>query len=269
MGDSVLLSEKSNVRLRHRDKVQAYITDQRGLLSLYGYRLDKLGGVRRADATRSQMDLPKQMMPGAHALPLLKHLASVSPQERRRHTLPAGELRPLEPQDAVSVFEIEKEDALNDFYARFEAQNNVAAEKSIPPQNDQVLCLTAADLADVLTDIFNICLSCAVVPTCFKTTTIVPVPKKPTVSCFNDHRPFALTSIIMNCFERLVMRHIKTQFPPSLDPLQFAYHSNRSTDDAVSTTLHLALTHLDKKGTYMRMLFIDSVQHSTPSFLSI
>ncbi|KAK1804805.1 hypothetical protein P4O66_003647 [Electrophorus voltai] len=91
-------------------------------------------------------------------------------------------------------------DALNDFYARFEAQNNVAAEKSIPPQNDQVLCLTAADvrrtlrgvnpqkaagpdnipgrvlrecadqLADVLTDIFNISLSCTVVPTCFKTT---------------------------------------------------------------------------------------------------
>ncbi|KAK1791977.1 hypothetical protein P4O66_001747 [Electrophorus voltai] len=176
-------------------------------------------------------------------------------------------------------------DALNDFYAQFEAQNNVAAEKSIPPQNDQMLCLTVADvrrtlrginprkaagpdnilgrvlsecadqLADVLTDIFNISLSCAVVPTCFKTT-IVPVPKKPTVSCFNDYRPVTLTSIIMKCFKKLVMRHIKTQLPPSLDPLQFTYRSNRSTDDAISTTLHLALTHLDKKGTYVRMLFI-------------
>ncbi|KAK3550361.1 hypothetical protein QTP86_025133 [Hemibagrus guttatus] len=28
-------------------------------------------------------------------------------------------------------------DALNDFYARFEAQNNVAARKTIPPPNDQ------------------------------------------------------------------------------------------------------------------------------------
>ncbi|KAK1795791.1 hypothetical protein P4O66_008944, partial [Electrophorus voltai] len=144
-------------------------------------------------------------------------------------------------------------DALNDFYARFEAQNNVAAEKSIPPQNDQVLCPTVADVRHI----FNISLSCAVVPTCFKTTTIVPVPKKPTVSCLNDYRPFALTSIIMKCFKRLIMRHIKTQLPPSLDPLQFAYRSNRSTDDAISTTLHLALTHLDKKGTYVRMLFID------------
>ncbi|XP_060716983.1 uncharacterized protein LOC132839820 isoform X2 [Tachysurus vachellii] len=61
----------------------------------------------------------------------------------------------------------------------------------------------------------------------------------------------------MKCFEKLVMRHIKTQLPPSLDPLQFAYHPNRSTDDAIATALHLALTHLDNKDTYVRMLFID------------
>ncbi|KAI4903708.1 hypothetical protein NFI96_021079 [Prochilodus magdalenae] len=61
----------------------------------------------------------------------------------------------------------------------------------------------------------------------------------------------------MKCFERLVMRHIKTLLPPSLDPLQFAYRPNRSADDAISTTLHLALTHLDNRNTYVRMLFID------------
>ncbi|KAI5098265.1 gastrula zinc finger protein XlCGF28.1-like [Silurus meridionalis] len=178
-------------------------------------------------------------------------------------------------------------DALNDFYARFEVQNNVVVRKTIPPPTDQVLCLTTAEvrktlcrvnprksagpdnipgrvlrecaeqLADVFTDIFNISLSSNVVPTCLKTTTIVPVPKKSTVSCLNDYRPVALTPIVMKCFERLVMRHIKTQLPPSLDPMQFAYRPNRSTDDAISTTLHLALTHLDNKDSYVRMLFID------------
>ncbi|GAA6075769.1 piezo-type mechanosensitive ion channel component 1-like, partial [Tachysurus ichikawai] len=178
-------------------------------------------------------------------------------------------------------------DALNDFYARFEVQNKVTARKTIPPPDDQVLCLSTADvrrslcrvnprkaagpdnipgrvlrecaeqLADVFTDIFNISLSSAVVPTCLKTTTIVPVPKKSTVSCLNDYRPVALTPIVMKCFEKLVMRHIKTQLPPSLDPLQFAYRPNRSTDDAIATALHLALTHLDNKDTYVRMLFID------------
>ncbi|KAK1789400.1 hypothetical protein P4O66_015327 [Electrophorus voltai] len=135
-------------------------------------------------------------------------------------------------------------DALNDFYARFEAQNNVAAEKSIPPQNVQVLCLTAADVRRTLRGVNALEL---LDQTTSRTTTIVPVPKKPTVSCLNDYRAIALTSIIMKCFERLVMRHIKTQLPPSLDPLQFAYCPNCSTDDAISTTLHLALTHLEKR----------------------
>ncbi|KAI4879650.1 hypothetical protein NFI96_006824, partial [Prochilodus magdalenae] len=100
-------------------------------------------------------------------------------------------------------------------------------------------------------------LSSATVPTCLKATTIIPVPKKSSVSCLNDYRPVALTPIIMKCFEGLVMRHIKTLLPPSLDPLQFAYRPNRSTGDAISTTLHLALTHLDDRDTYVGMLFID------------
>ncbi|KAI4885076.1 hypothetical protein NFI96_008453 [Prochilodus magdalenae] len=61
----------------------------------------------------------------------------------------------------------------------------------------------------------------------------------------------------MKCLDRLVMRHIKDQLPPSLDPLQFAYRPNRSTEDDITTTLHLALTHLDNKDNYVRMLFID------------
>ncbi|KAI4889636.1 hypothetical protein NFI96_003622 [Prochilodus magdalenae] len=178
-------------------------------------------------------------------------------------------------------------DALNHFYTRFEAQNSVAARKTTPPPDDQVLCLTAAgvrktlrrvnprkaagpdniparvlrecadQLTDVFTDIFNISLSSATVPTCLKATTIIPVPKKSSVSCLNDYRPIALTPIIMKCFERLVLRHIKTLLPPSLDPLQFAYRPNRSTDDAISTNPYLALTHLDNRDTYVRMLFID------------
>ncbi len=53
------------------------------------------------------------------------------------------------------------------------------------------------------------------------------------------------------------MLNIKTSLPNTLDPLQFAYHPNRSTDDAIFSTLHLALTHLENKDCYVRMLFID------------
>jgi hypothetical protein len=59
----------------------------------------------------------------------------------------------------------------------------------------------------------------------------------------------------MKCFERLVMAHINSILPDSQDPLQIAYRPNRSTDDTI--TLHTALSHLDKRNTYVRMLFID------------
>jgi len=61
----------------------------------------------------------------------------------------------------------------------------------------------------------------------------------------------------MKCFERLVLAHLKTCLPPTLDPFQFAYRQNRSTEDAISTALHSALAHLDNNNTYVRMLFID------------
>ncbi|XP_052334817.1 uncharacterized protein LOC127911690 isoform X1 [Oncorhynchus keta] len=114
----------------------------------------------------------------------------------------------------------------------------------------------ADQLSGVFTDIFNQSLSQSVVPTCFKRATIVPVPKKAKVTELNDYRPVALTSDIMKCFEGLVKDHITSTPPDTLDPLQFAYRPNRSTDDAISTTLHTALTHLDKRNTYVRMLFI-------------
>ena len=61
----------------------------------------------------------------------------------------------------------------------------------------------------------------------------------------------------MKCFYRPVLAQINTTIPETLDPLQFAYSPNRSTDDAISIALHTALFHLDKRNTYVRMLFID------------
>ncbi|KAI2646963.1 hypothetical protein H4Q32_030697 [Labeo rohita] len=125
--------------------------------------------------------------------------------------------------------------------------SRVNPRKAAGPDNipGRVLRDCAAQLTDVLTDIFNTSLSQAVVPTCLKSTSIIPVPKKSPVSCLNDYRPIALTPIMMKCFERLVMRNIKTSLPNTLDPLQFSYRPNRSMDDAISSTLHLALTHLE------------------------
>ncbi len=115
----------------------------------------------------------------------------------------------------------------------------------------------AFQLAGDFTDILNLSLSLSVVPACFKKSTIVPIPKKNKITCLNDWRPVALTPIFSKCFEKLVREHICSVLPASLDPLQFAYRSNRSTDDAFAFTLRTALSHLENKNTYVRMLFVD------------
>ncbi len=67
----------------------------------------------------------------------------------------------------------------------------------------------------------------------------------------------ALTSVVMKSFETLVLAYLKDSTGPLLDPLQFPYRANRSVDDAVNMGLHYILQHLDRPGTYVRILFVD------------
>jgi hypothetical protein len=55
----------------------------------------------------------------------------------------------------------------------------------------------------------------------------------------------------------LVMAHINTIIPETLDPLQFAYRTNGSTHDTISIALHTVLSHLDKRTTYVTILLIE------------
>ncbi len=181
-------------------------------------------------------------------------------------------------------------DELNHFYARFEAHKTAHTEsapaavaeevsaisisvadvtwsfkrvnihKAVGPDGipGRVLRACAFQLAGVFTDIFNLSLSLSVVPLCFKKSTIVPIPKKNKITCLNDWRgDRGLTLIFSKCFEKLIRDYICSVLPASLDPLQFAYRSNRSTDDAIAFTLHTALSHLENKNAYVRMLFVD------------
>ena len=94
-------------------------------------------------------------------------------------------------------------------------------------------------------------------PSCFKTSTIVPVPKKDRITCLNDYRPFALTSVIMKSFDRLILSFLKPITDPLLDPLQFAYRANCSVEDAINRSLHHILQHLEQLSSYVKALFVD------------
>ncbi len=58
----------------------------------------------------------------------------------------------------------------------------------------RVLRSCADQLAGLFTSIFNESLATSVVPTLFKKSVIIPVPKNSKPSCLNDYRPVALTS---------------------------------------------------------------------------
>ncbi len=68
----------------------------------------------------------------------------------------------------------------------------------------------------------------------------------------------------MKVFERLLKKHICSSILAPLDPLQFAYRPNRSTDDAISQVLHSSFTHIDSTNSnYVRLLFIDYIHFNT------
>ena len=68
----------------------------------------------------------------------------------------------------------------------------------------------------------------------------------------NDLRPIALTSIVMKCFERIILK------PEMLvDSCQYAYLSKKGVEDATLTLIDNVTNHLDKMRSYVRMMFID------------
>lgn len=72
---------------------------------------------------------------------------------------------------------------------------------------------------------------------------VCPRPTESALICylFNSRFPqcpVALTPMVMKCLERLVRDHVTPSLPVTIDPLQFAYQTNRSTDDAMSHLLH-------------------------------
>jgi hypothetical protein len=117
----------------------------------------------------------------------------------------------------------------------------------------RVLKACADQLSSIFTDIFNLSLTESVIPNVSSR----PPWSEAKVTCLNDYRPVPLVLVAMKCFERLVMAHINSILPDTLDPLQFTYHPNRTTDCTLAITLHTALSHLDKSNTCVRMLFIN------------
>ena len=83
--------------------------------------------------------------------------------------------------------------------------------------------------------------------------------KKPVISCMNDMRPVALTSIPVKVCERLFKTVLLNHVTNMMDPLQFAYLSKRNCSDAIIVLLEKLYAHLEhtKLGNSVRLMFFD------------
>ena len=76
-------------------------------------------------------------------------------------------------------------------------------------------------------------------------------------SDLSDYRPIAITSVVMKCFEKIVLHHLLDLTKGMQDPFQFAYKPNRSIEDAILTLLHNTFLHTNNPKSYVRILFAD------------
>ena len=116
-----------------------------------------------------------------------------------------------------------------------------------------MLKLCPSQLAVPYTFLFNWSFKEHKLPSIWKTSEIVPTPKKPKITALNDLRPVALTSVVVKCFERLVLSRLLPAVCPHQDPNQFAYKSKRSVDDAIALFFDNIYKHLDKSGNFCRV----------------
>ena len=114
-------------------------------------------------------------------------------------------------------------------------------------------------LANIFAIMFNLSFSTQTVPNVWKRPCAIPVPKKPNITCLNDLRPVALTSVAMKSCERFALKLVKPIVDKYLDPVQFAYRSKRSTEDAMLYSLEKLYSHLEHTnlGHSARIMFLD------------
>ena len=84
-----------------------------------------------------------------------------------------------------------------------------------------------------------------------------PPTKIPHYKDFNSYRPVALTSHLMKTLEWQVLIHLCPLVGPFVDLLQFAYQPGIGVDDAITFLLDRSLSHLEKLGSSVRIMFSD------------
>ncbi|XP_077458140.1 uncharacterized protein LOC144075198 [Stigmatopora argus] len=116
----------------------------------------------------------------------------------------------------------------------------IEARKATGPDglSSRLLRECADQLGIVILHIFYLSLSLQKVPTLWKTSCVVPVPKTAYPREPNHFRPVALTSHLIKTLERIILNHLSPLMNAELDPLQFAYRPGIGVEDATTYLMH-------------------------------
>ena len=74
-----------------------------------------------------------------------------------------------------------------------------------------LLKLCKEPLSPIFCKLFQQSIDSCSIPVIWKTAEIIPVPRKSPPICNNDYRPVALTSIVMKCFERMMVTLLRRE----------------------------------------------------------
>ena len=87
-------------------------------------------------------------------------------------------------------------------------------------------------LCELLQTLYQCLLDKQKVPNISKLSEIIPVPITRFPMVNNNYRPVALTSKVMKSFEHIVKQYLISSVNNQRDPMQFAYCTGRSVQDA-------------------------------------
>ena len=133
--------------------------------------------------------------------------------------------------------------------------NKAQGPSSIPTN---FLKLLSPTCSEILSDIFNSCLTLGIYPSCLKCANVIPVFKKgsPLDSC--NYRPISLLSNVNKIFEKLLHSRLSSFLDKysCLYPLQFGFRKGHSTAHAVMYLTELIRDCIDK-GKFACGVFLD------------
>ena len=87
----------------------------------------------------------------------------------------------------------------------------------------KVLKVCVLQHCQVLSTLFTWSLKDGIVPGVLKTFMICSIPKNNSPTDLSDYRPIAITSVVMKCFEKIVLLCLLDLSKGMQDPSEFAY----------------------------------------------